>query len=349
MPANERMRLADFDYELPPELIAQEAATRRDASRLMTLDRSSGAIGEVPFSGISRLLRVGDLLVVNDTKVIPARLLGNKESGGKVEVFLVRRLAGIGEHWEAMIRASKTPREGTTIVFPGGMNCLVTGRGEGECWQVSFMPPDCFSDWLEQYGMVPLPPYIRRRPDDGDRERYQTVFARAAGAVAAPTAGLHFTPELMDTLRSEGVSIANLTLHVGLGTFMPVRHDLLSEHRMHRERYEIPESTIRMIRETRARGGRVVALGTTTTRALEHAAGEDGSIPSGEGEADIFIVPGYRFKVVDALITNFHLPKSTLLMLVSAFAGKEQLFRAYAEAVRKQFRFYSYGDAMFIY
>lgn len=344
-----QMLLTDFDYELPPELIAQEAAARRDASRLMTLERTGGAIGEIPFAGISELFRSGDLLVVNDTKVIPARLLGNKESGGRVEVFLVRRLDGEGEVWEAMIRASKPPRAGTVILFPGDMKCLVAGRGEGECWQVAFDCANGFVDWLEQYGMVPLPPYIRRSPDAADLERYQTVFAREAGAVAAPTAGLHFTPELMDAVRSKGVAIAPVTLHVGLGTFMPIRHEQLSDHRMHRERYVIPESTARMIRETRSRGGRVVALGTTTTRALEYAAGEDGSLPAGEGEADIFIVPGYRFKVVDALITNFHLPKSTLLMLVSAFAGKEHLFRAYAEAVRKRFRFYSYGDAMFIY
>lgn len=344
-----QMLLTDFDYELPPELIAQEAAAERDASRLMILERTGGAIGEIPFAGISELFRSGDLLVINDTKVIPARLLGSKESGGRTEVFLVRRLDGEGEVWDAMIRASKAPRSGTVIVFPGGMKCLVAGRGEGECWQVAFDCANRFADWLEKYGMVPLPPYIRRTPGTSDRERYQTVFAREAGAVAAPTAGLHFTPELMDSVRARGVVIAPVTLHVGLGTFMPVRQEVLSDHRMHRERYMIPEATARMIRETRDRGGRVVALGTTTTRALEHAAREDGSVPAGEGEADIFIVPGYRFKVVDALITNFHLPKSTLLMMVSAFAGKEQLFRAYAEAVEKKFRFYSYGDAMFIY
>lgn len=343
------MLLSDFDYDLPAELIAQEATPRRDASRLMTLERASGEIGEVSFAGIPDLFRAGDMLVVNDTRVIPARLLGNKDSGGKAEVFLVRRQESDGELWEAMIRASKAPRAGTLIQFTGGMTCRVSGRGDGECWQVAFHPANGFADWLEQHGSVPLPPYIRRTPDAGDRERYQTVFAREAGAVAAPTAGLHFTHELMDAVRAKGVTVAPVTLHVGLGTFMPIRHERLSDHRMHRERYIIPDATARMMRETRTNGGRIVALGTTTTRALEHAALEDGSVPTGEGEADIFIVPGYRFRVVDALITNFHLPKSTLLMLVSAFAGKELLFAAYAEAVEKKFRFFSYGDAMFIY
>lgn len=343
------MHLSDFDYVLPEELIAQEATERRDASRLMTLDRTSGEIGETRFSDIARLFRSGDLLVLNDTRVIPARLFGHKESGGKVEVFLVRRLDLPGECWEAMVRASKAPRPGTQVRFDGGMAATVAGRGDGECWQISFDDPESFPDWLERYGAVPLPPYIRRQAEKADRERYQTVFAASKGAVAAPTAGLHFTGELLEEVRRCGVDIVTLTLHVGLGTFLPVRSEELSRHRMHREQYCIPVSTAAAIRETRCRGGRVIALGTTTTRALEHAARPDGTVAEGEGEADIFITPGYRFRVVDALITNFHLPKSTLLMLVSAFAGKEHLFDAYAEAVRRRFRFFSYGDAMFIY
>ena len=343
------MRLTDFDYHLPPELIAQEPAHRRDASRLMTLDRSAGAFGESVFSEIPRLFSPGDLLVLNDTRVIPARLLGKKDSGGKVELFLVRRTPGAGELWHCLVKASKPPRPGTTVLFPGGMTARIEGRGEGDSWLAAFAPSDRFSEWLERFGAVPLPPYIRRKPEESDRERYQTVFARSEGAVAAPTAGLHFTPELLDALRLRGVTVANLTLHVGLGTFLPVRSEELSDHRMHREQYCIPAETAELIRKTKQQGGRIVALGTTTTRALEHAAREGTGVRGGEGEADIFITPGYRFKVVDALITNFHLTRSTLLMLVAAFAGRELLFDAYREAVSRGFRFYSYGDAMFIY
>jgi len=343
------MHLAEFDYNLPPELIAQVPAERRDAARLMTLRRADGLIGETVFQEIPGLFRTGDLLVLNDTRVIPARLLGQKESGGRVEAFLVRRVAGSDEHWHCLVKSSKSPRPGTRFLFPGGVFALVEGRGEGECWLLSFGPVAGFGAWLEAYGRVPLPPYIKRQPGAADRERYQTVFAAADGAVAAPTAGLHFTPELLAAVKARGVTVAPLTLHVGLGTFMPIRSEDLGEHRMHRERYLIPEATAALIRETRGSGGRVVALGTTTTRALEQAATEDGEIVAGEGEADIFIRPGYRFRVVDALITNFHLPCSTLLMLVAAFAGKDFLFNAYAEAVERRFRFYSYGDAMIIY
>ncbi|GAM08055.1 S-adenosylmethionine:tRNA ribosyltransferase-isomerase [Geobacter sp. OR-1] len=343
------MQLADFDYELPTELIAQEATEKRDASRLMTLNRVSGEVGDTSFGLITRLFRQGDLLVLNDTRVIPARLFGCKESGGKVEVFLVRRLEFPGEIWEAMLRCSKPPRPGVRIFFSGGMTASVAGRVNDECWQIDFDRPDLFREWLDCHGMVPLPPYIRRQADQKDRDRYQTVFAAASGAVAAPTAGLHFTEELLAEVGRGGVAIAPLTLHVGLGTFLPVRCDDLSQHRMHRERYIIPQATAEKIFATRRNGGRVIALGTTTARALEHAACDDGTVMAGERDADIFITPGYRFRVVDALITNFHLPKSTLLMLVSAFAGKERLFQAYAEAVKRGYRFYSYGDAMFIY
>jgi S-adenosylmethionine:tRNA ribosyltransferase-isomerase len=315
----------------------------------MTLDRGSGTLGETIIAEIAGLFRQGDLLVVNDTRVIPARLLGKKESGGRVEVFLVRRLIQPGEVWQCLIRASKPPQPGSMLILAAGLTARVVEKGEQESWTVSFSPAEGFSELLERIGSMPLPPYIRRSAEDDDRERYQTVFARVKGAVAAPTAGLHFTDGLLQKIRERGVEVVPLTLHVGLGTFMPIRVEKLSEHRMHREYYSIPAETVRAVNLRKKEGGRVIALGTTTTRALEHAAAGDGTLRPGEGEADIFICPGYTFKVVDALITNFHLPKSTLLMLVSAFAGKELLFRAYAEAVERRFRFFSYGDAMFIY
>jgi S-adenosylmethionine:tRNA ribosyltransferase-isomerase len=343
------MQLDDFDYRLPPELIAQEPSDRRDSSRLITLERETGVIGELSFADVGSLFREGDLLVVNDTRVIPARLSGYKESGGRVEVFLVRKLSTPGEVWTCLIKASKPPKHATVVHLPEGMTARVEERGEGETWIVSFSPEKDFDDWLDRQGEMPLPPYIRRDAEGFDRERYQTVFARVKGAVAAPTAGLHMTPELLEALRSRGVEIASLTLHVGLGTFMPVRVEDVRQHRMHREYFSIPEQTARAVSTRKQGKGRIVALGTTVARALEQAGREDGTVNPGEGEADIFIYPGYRFKVVDALITNFHLPKSTLLMLVSAFAGRELLFRAYAEAIRRRIRFYSYGDAMFIF
>ncbi len=342
------MLVDDFDFDLPPELIAQEPLDRRDATRLMTVDRLCGEIGEVPFREIIRLFRPGDLLVLNDTRVIPARCFGVKESGGRVEVFLERRLAAEGEQWQCLLRSSKPSRPGTRILLAEGVAAEVVGRGEGDTWCLSVTPVAGFDEWLERNGAMPLPPYIRRSEAEVDRERYQTVFSRHRGAVAAPTAGLHFTRELLEGLQKRGVEIATLTLHVGLGTFMPVRVERVEEHRMHRERYVIPPSTADAINARKRGGGRVVALGTTVCRTLEHGACDDGSVTAGAGETDIFIYPGYRFKTVDALITNFHLPKSTLLMLTSAFAGKELLFRAYHEAVERRFRFFSYGDAMFI-
>lgn len=342
------MRLDDFDYQLPPGLIAQEPLAHRDATRLMTLDRERKTILEIPFRDITSLFRPDDLLVLNDTRVIPARLHGTKESGGKIEVFLVRRLSVPGQTWHCLLRGSKPPRPGMRVTLPGGMSATVLERGEGETWVVSFLPDEGFDEWLDRTGALPLPPYIKRAPAANDLDRYQTVFARSRGAVAAPTAGLHFTEEILLELRGRGIETVSLTLHVGLGTFMPVRAERVEEHRMHREHYTIPEATAVAVNTRKKEGGRVIALGTTVARALEYAAGTDGMVRGGEGEADIFIYPGYRFKAVDALITNFHLPKSTLLMLVSAFAGKEFLFRAYTEAVEKRFRFFSYGDAMFI-
>ncbi|SNB44834.1 tRNA preQ1(34) S-adenosylmethionine ribosyltransferase-isomerase QueA [Geobacter sp. DSM 9736] len=341
------MHLDTFDYQLPPELIAQEPLSRRDAARLLVLRRSHGTVTETVFSGIVSLLRPGDLLVLNDTRVIPARLIGSKESGGRTEIFLVRRLAGPGEVWQCLLRASKSPRPGQMIRLPHGVTAQVVER-QDETWRVAFSPEEGFEEWLDRAGQMPLPPYIRRSSADLDQERYQTVFGRNRGAVAAPTAGLHMTPELLNELVARGIAIASVTLHVGLGTFLPVRVDDIREHRMHRELCSIPIATADAVAETRRKGGRVVALGTTVCRALEHASDEAGVLVPGETEADIFIYPGYRFRIVDALITNFHLPKSTLLMLVSAFAGKDFLLEAYAQAVERQFRFFSYGDAMFI-
>lgn len=342
------MRFRDFDYELPPELIAQTPVECRDASRLMILDRETGSIDESRFSRITELFLPEDLLVVNDTRVMPARLFGEKESGGRVEVFLLRRMTGLDEVWSCLLKSSKKPRPGSVLKLPAGVTALVLERGDDETWLLSFSLKEGFDLWLAAQGKMPLPPYIRRAADQEDESRYQTVFARNSGAVAAPTAGLHFTEQLLQDIASRGVEIASLTLHVGLGTFLPVRVEEVNEHRMHREFYTIPRETSAAIAARKAGQGRVIALGTTTTRALEHAAGSDGIVRTGDGEADIFIHSGYRFKVIDALITNFHLPCSTLLLLVSAFAGKEFLFRAYSEAVRKKFRFFSYGDAMFI-
>lgn len=341
------MRLADFDYLLPPELIAFEPPAERESARLLTLSRSSGDVAETLVAALPQLLLPTDLLVLNDTRVIPARLHGEKSSGGKVEMFLVRRSEAAGEAWQVLIRSSKAPRAGTGINLPEQVTATVIARGENDQWLVTFSGTDDFTAWLERNGTVPLPPYIKRAPHEKDRQRYQTVFARERGAVAAPTAGLHFTEGLLAAIRAQGVEIATVTLHVGLGTFMPVRVDNLAEHTMHKERYSISAETVAAIERCRKKGGRVVAVGTTVARTLEYAA--QGNIPAaGSGEADIFIYPGYEFNVVDALLTNFHTPKSTLLMLVSAFAGRERILAAYRTAIERGFRFYSYGDAMFI-
>jgi S-adenosylmethionine:tRNA ribosyltransferase-isomerase len=341
------MRRDDFHFILPPELIATEPPAARESARLMTIDRSSGIIAETTISSLPELLRPSDLLILNDTKVIPARLHGHKTTGGKVEIFLVRRLAGEGERWEALLRSSKPFLPGAVITLPEEVIATVVSTGSEETRVISFSGTDDFFTWLDRNGAVPLPLYIKREPHEKDRDRYQTVFAKERGAVAAPTAGLHFTQSLLDRIKSKGVEIATITLHVGLGTFMPVRTEELREHRMHSERYSIPAETISAVERCRVAGGRVIAVGTTVARTLEYAA--VGDIPgAGEGEADIFIYPGYEFKVVDALITNFHLPESTLLMLVSAFAGRERTLDAYRRAVEGGFRFYSYGDAMFI-
>ena len=342
------MLVKDFGYDLPPELIARHPVPERDASRLMHLNRASHGVDEDQFKNLAAHLKPGDLLVMNDTRVLPARLFGCKDSGGKVEIFLIRRDTVLPERWTCLLRASKKFREGQVVLLANGMQATVCNRLDAESWQIEFIGPEPFDIWLEREGHIPLPPYLQRADEVGDKERYQTVFSKSPGAVAAPTAGLHFTHELLSELKLKGVETAHLTLHTGLGTFQPVRVERVEDHRIHIERYSIPVATADAIRTTKARGGRVIAVGTTTTRTLEYAADDQGNVVAGDGEADIFIYPGYTFKVVDALITNFHLPESTLLMLVSAFAGCGYIRDAYREAIRRGFRFYSYGDAMLI-
>jgi S-adenosylmethionine:tRNA ribosyltransferase-isomerase len=343
------MLVKEFDYHLPPELIARHPAAERDASRLMLLNRTTGQISEDRFANIAAWLAPGDLLVMNDTRVIPARIHGYRESGGKVEIFLLRRCGMETECWYCLLRASKRFRPGQTITLAAGMTAILGARQADDSWQVEFSGAEPFEAWLEREGRIPLPPYLQRDDNEQDRERYQTVYARSPGAVAAPTAGLHFTRQLLTELEGKGIETARLTLHTGLGTFLPVRVERVQDHHIHTEQYSLPMATADAVRAAKGRGNRVVAVGTTTARTLEYAADNDGTVRAGNGEADIFIYPGYRFKVCDALVTNFHLPESTLLMLVSAFAGREHVAEAYREAVRRGFRFYSYGDAMFIY
>jgi len=339
-----------FDYELPPELIAQEPAEPRDASRLLVLDRTVGAWADHGFSELPELLRAGDCLVANRSRVIPARLLGTAvDGGGAVELLLLRPVGD--ERWEAMVRPGRRCRVGARVDLAGGAaRAHVVGEGNEGTRVVAIEAPWPVHELLERHGLPPLPPYIERHdaPKPEDRERYQTVYARDDGSVAAPTAGLHFTPELLARLAGRGVALHYLTLHVGPGTFRPVRATRLDEHRMEAEPIEIPEATARAVHAAKRDGRRVVAVGTTTTRALEWAMGEDGRLRGGAGEADLFIRPGHRFRVVDALITNFHLPRSTLLVLVAALAGRDLILDAYRHAVAARYRFYSYGDAMLI-
>ncbi|WP_040841212.1 tRNA preQ1(34) S-adenosylmethionine ribosyltransferase-isomerase QueA [Thiothrix nivea] len=338
------MQLSDFHYELPPELIASEPLAERTASRLLVLDRASGECHDGQFADILALLEPGDLLVFNDTRVIPARLLGQKASGGKVEV-LVERITG--EHSVlAHIRASKAPKAGTRLRLENALEAEVSGR-QGDLFEVRFLSPDPVLALLERYGHIPLPPYIERADTPADRERYQTVYAQKPGAVAAPTAGLHFDSALLAALEAKGVQTAAVTLHVGAGTFQPVRVQDLSQHVMHAEYVEVSPQVCAAVAACKARGGRVVAVGTTSVRSLESAA-QTGVLQPFQGDTRLFITPGYTFKVVDAMITNFHLPESTLLMLVSAFAGYKNIMEAYQHAVRRKYRFFSYGDAMFM-
>jgi S-adenosylmethionine:tRNA ribosyltransferase-isomerase len=345
--------LGDYDYELPPDLIAQQPAGRRDHSRLLKLDRVTGAVSHHRFDTLSRFLSGGDVLVVNDTAVIKARLLGRKESGGRVEVFLLdfaggrRSVDSCRFTCECLVKSSKPSRVGTRFIFGESLAGQVVAVTDRTC-QVEFSGDEDFDAVLDRVGHVPLPPYIRRADGPEDRTAYQTVYASARGAVAAPTAGLHFTPELLSGLRAIGVVLAPITLHVGYGTFAPVRAVDIREHRMHAERFSIPAETAAAVQAARSNGRRVVAVGTTAVRTLEFAADAQGRLAADSGTCDLFIYPGFRFKAVDAMITNFHLPKSTLLMLVSAFAGREHVLKAYRDAVAERYRFYSYGDAMLI-
>jgi S-adenosylmethionine:tRNA ribosyltransferase-isomerase len=340
------LTLDDFDFPLPPELIAQHPAPERTGSRLLHV--CGERLADRQFADLPTLLKAGDLLVFNDTRVIKARFFGQKESGGQVEVLLERIVDA--SHAIAQIRASKSPKPGTRLKLADAFEVVVTGRAgaNGEFFALETVDRSSLWELAEAHGKLPLPPYIEHPAEGADETRYQTVYAREPGAVAAPTAGLHFDEAMLETLRAQGVQTAFLTLHVGAGTYQPVRVDKIAEHRMHSERFEIPSATAEAIAATRAAGARVIAVGTTSLRALESAGNADGSVNTGPAETDIFITPGYRFKVVDRLITNFHLPKSTLLMLVSAFAGYDNIRAAYAHAVAERYRFFSYGDAMLL-
>ena len=339
------LTLDDFDYPLPPERIAQTPLAERSASRLLVM-RAGGltsALEDRSIRDLPGLLQRGDLLVMNDTRVIHARLYGQKDTGGQVEV-LVERIAADGEII-AQVRASKAPKPGARIRLEDAFDVEVLGR-IGEFWRLTF-PGDAI-ELIERHGRLPLPPYIEHPATNADEERYQTVFAREKGSVAAPTAGLHFDPPLLAALAERGIETAQVTLHVGAGTFQPVRVHNLAEHRMHRERYNVPQATVDAIAACRNRGGRVVAVGTTSLRTLETAA-LDGELKAGAGESELFVTPGFSFNVVDILLTNFHLPKSTLLMLVSAFGGMMEIRAAYSHAIENNYRFFSYGDAMLIH
>ncbi len=336
------MRTDEFIFELPERLIAQHPPTRRGASRLLYMGKQG--CEHRMFADLPALLRENDLLVLNDTRVLKARLFGSKETGGNIEVMVERVL---NDHEVlAQVRASKSPKPKSRLLLSGVLPVTVLGRA-GEFFHLRFEGGQDVGSLLEQYGSLPLPPYITHAADAEDETRYQTVFAREPGAVAAPTAGLHFDEAMLATLQLRGVKAAYVTLHVGAGTFQPVRAELVADHTMHSERYEIPQATLDAIADTRSRGGRVVAVGTTSLRALESAAA-NGELRAGAGETSIFITPGYQFRVVDVLLTNFHLPKSTLLMLVCAFGGKDRMLAAYRAAVEHEYRFFSYGDAMLI-
>jgi len=338
------MRLDDFDYQLPQELIAQFPSAQRGADRLLCLEGGTGALSDSRFGDLTERVSPGDVVILNDTRVIKARLIGRKKTGGRVEV-MVERVLGGGEVL-AQVGANHPTRAGGTLVLAGGIEATVLGR-ESEFFRLRFEGCDNVLALLDRHGSIPLPMYISRPAGEDDSERYQTVYARAPGAVAAPTAGLHFDAAMLDALRDRGAALATITLHVGAGTFQPVRVQDLAQHEMHGERYDVPRETVEAINRARAGGGRVLAVGTTTLRALESAAAGDTFEP-GRGETRLFILPGYRFRVVERLLTNFHLPKSTLLMLVSAFGGMDNIRRAYRHAIEQRYCFYSYGDAMLI-
>lgn len=341
------MRIDDFDFDLPPELIAQHPLADRAASRLLVLDKHTGYVEHKVFTDLLNYLRKGDCLVLNDTRVLPARLMGRKEGGGAVVEFVLLKPLANPLEWEVLARPGKRLHLGTKVEFGAGeLVAEILGNTEAGGKTVQFSCAGSFYDMLDRLGKMPLPPYIRAELED--KERYQTVYSRAVGSAAAPTAGLHFTPELLQHIRSLGVKTAFLTLHVGLGTFRPVQVEDIAEHVMHSEYYEISEQTAEIINNVKQAGGRIISVGTTSTRTLETVAHDSGHLSASSGWTDIFIYPGYTFKIVDGLITNFHLPKSTLLMLVSALAGRENVLEAYHEAVEKRYRFFSFGDAMLI-
>lgn len=339
------MKTSDFNYDLPQELIAQTPLDRRDGSRLMTLDKTTGEIGHHHFYDLPQFLCPGDCLVLNNSRVLPARLIGHRPTGGAVEILLLVDKGG--DVWECLVRPGKKLREGARVTFGDGQlqaevqEVLPDGNR-----LVHFEYKGIFLEVLEELGRMPLPPYIKAELKD--QERYQTVYSKVVGSAAAPTAGLHFTPELLERIENMGVKLCYVTLHVGLGTFRPVKEDEITEHEMHSEYCVIPRETADIINETKKNGGRVICVGTTSCRTLESWAAEDGTMTATGGWTNIFIYPGYRFKVMDALVTNFHLPESTLIMLVSALAGREHVLNAYNEAVREKYRFFSFGDAMFI-
>ena len=340
------MKTSDFYYDLPQELIAQDPLTDRSASRLMHLSIKDGSIEHRHFTDILEYLNPGDCLVINDTKVIPARLYGHKEeTGALIEILLLKR--NENDVWECLVKPGKKARKGTRISFGDGLlkGEIVDVIEDGNRL-IHFEYNGIFEEILDQLGEMPLPPYITHKLQD--KNRYQTVYAKHEGSAAAPTAGLHFTKELLEKVKEKGVQIAHVTLHVGLGTFRPVKVDDVEQHHMHSEYYVVEEDQAKLINDTKKNGGRVIAVGTTSCRTLESATGEDGVLKAGSGWTEIFIYPGYHFKMIDSLITNFHLPESTLMMLVSALAGKEKIMHAYEEAVKERYRFFSFGDAMFI-
>ncbi len=355
------MKLADFDYSLPPECIAQQPAPERDGARLMVLDRKTGSVGHEIFARIADYLNPGDVLVLNETKVLPARLIGKKQTGGKIELLLVRRKKASpadlesgrsAAEWECLAQSGGRLRPGAVAAFDEGLCGEFLGRTEEGLWRIAFHGKGNPEETWKRIGFAPLPPYIRRNghaeTKSRDLERYQTVYARQEGAIAAPTAGLHFTKNLLDKIRDKGVEVRAVTLHVGVGTFLPVRTEKIENHRLPAEYFEVPVETAEAANRARSAGKRVLAVGTTVTRALESCVDDAGNVRPSHGETGLFITPGHSFRALDALITNFHLPRSTLLMLVAAFAGRELILSVYEEAVRLGYRFYSYGDAMLI-
>ena len=344
LPATELLKLSDFDYDLPEAMIAQVPAVQRDRSRLMVLKRGTTGIEHRIFSEIERYFVPGDLLVVNDTKVFPCRLIARKPHGGKAEIFLlIERGPNL---WDALVKGGVAA--GKSVILSSGIEAEIIAEREDSVRTVRFHGIKDIRDVLSAIGKTPLPPYIKRDPSDADLERYQTVYAKQSGAVAAPTAGLHFTEELLSKLRAQGIEFVTVTLHVGPGTFQPVRVENITEHRMLTEHYSISDDAAERLNKAKSEGRRVIAVGTTSVRTIETASGAGDAVIAGEGDSKLFIYPGYRFHVTDGMITNFHLPKSKLLMLVSAFAGRERILSAYRTAVNEQYRFYSYGDAMLI-